>query len=137
MPSLSELRKKIKGISSTRQITKAMKMVAGARFGRAGRQRSDAVYYQTELEKAIFAFLSTGGPPQGKLARLYSIATTEKAAAPQGNVGLLVIAADKGLCGGLNTNVLRMALAISTTPSCAKPMGSRERTGNASRCCSP
>jgi F-type H+-transporting ATPase subunit gamma len=109
MPSLSELRKKIKGISSTRQITKAMKMVAGARFGRAGRQRSDAVYYRTELEKAVFAFLSMGGPPQGKLARFYSIATSEKAAAPQGNVGLFVIAADKGLCGDFNNAILREA----------------------------
>jgi F-type H+-transporting ATPase subunit gamma len=109
MPSLAELRKKIKGISSTRQITKAMKMVAGARFGRAGRQRNDAVYYQAELEKALFAFFSMAGPPRGKIARLYTIAGTEKAAVPAGKVGMFVIAADKGLCGDFNNAILREA----------------------------
>lgn len=109
MPSLAELRKKIKGISSTRQITKAMKMVAGARFGRAGRQRGDALYYQTELEKVLFAFLSLAGPPRGKLARLYSIAGAQGAAAPQGNAGVFVIAGDKGLCGDFNNAIMREA----------------------------
>jgi F-type H+-transporting ATPase subunit gamma len=107
MPSLAELRKKIKGISSTRQITKAMKMVAGARFRRAGRQRSDAVYYQAELEKVLFAFLSMAGPPRGKLARLYTIANTEKSADSTGKAGMFVIAADKGLCGDFNNAILR------------------------------
>ena len=109
MPSLAELRKKIKGISSTRQITKAMKMVAGARFGRAGRQRSDALYYQTELEKVLFGFLSLAGPPRGKLVRLYSIVGTQAAAAPQGQAGVFVIAGDKGLCGDFNNAILREA----------------------------
>jgi F-type H+-transporting ATPase subunit gamma len=109
MPSLAELRKKIKGVSSTRQITKAMKMVAGARFGRAGRQRNDVLYYQAELEKVLFAFLSMAGPPRGKLARIYTIAKTEKEASVKGNIGVFVIAADKGLCGDFNNAILREA----------------------------
>lgn len=61
MPSLSEFRKKIKGVSSTRQITQAMKIVAGARFARSARQRSDALYYQAELQKVLFTVLSLAG----------------------------------------------------------------------------
>jgi F-type H+-transporting ATPase subunit gamma len=111
MPSLSELRKKIKGISSTRQITKAMKMVAGARFSRAARANSDANYYQSELEKVLFAFLSLAGPPRAKFQRLYCI----PGAAPAedaGNIGLIVIAADKGLCGDFNNAIMREADGI-------------------------
>ena len=108
MPSLAELRKKIRGISSTRQITKAMKMVAGARFSRAARSNGDALYYQAELEKVLYAFLSLAGPPRAKLQRLYCL----PGAAPAddaGNMGLVVIAADKGLCGDFNNAVFREA----------------------------
>ncbi|MBN1129121.1 MAG: ATP synthase F1 subunit gamma [Chitinispirillaceae bacterium] len=109
MPSLAELRKKIKGISSTRQITKAMKMVAGARFGRAGRQRNDARYYEAELEKVLFAFLSLAGTPRQRIGRFYVLPGTKQDAAPDGKVGLFVIAGDKGLCGDFNNAVMREA----------------------------
>ena len=107
MPSLSELRKKIKGISSTRQITKAMKMVAGARFARSARQMNDALHYQTELEKALNEFLWLAGPSRGKYASLYRL--PGQAAEAQGNVGLIVVAGDKGLCGDFNNSTLREA----------------------------
>ena len=109
MPSLSELRKKIKGISSTRQITKAMKMVAGARFARAARAMSDALYYQAELEKVLYEFLALAGTPRGRFASLYRM---PGAAAPETagrKVGLVVVAADKGLCGDFNNSILRTA----------------------------
>jgi F-type H+-transporting ATPase subunit gamma len=110
MPSLAELRKKIKGISSTRQITNAMKMVAGARFARAGRQRSDALHYQAEVQKRIDEVLSLGGVPKGKYASLYTTPGAAAApAAPHSKVGLMVVAADKGLCGDFNNGILRAA----------------------------
>jgi F-type H+-transporting ATPase subunit gamma len=109
MPSLAELRKKIKGISSTRQITKAMKMVAGARFARAARQMNDALYYQAELEKLFFEFLSLAGPPRGKFAALYTAPGAKAAQPPQSKVALVVVAADKGLCGDFNNSILRAA----------------------------
>ncbi|MBN2035312.1 MAG: ATP synthase F1 subunit gamma [Chitinispirillaceae bacterium] len=111
MPSLSELRKKIRGISSTRQITKAMKMVAGARFSRAARANTDASYYQSELEKVLFAFLFLAGSPKAKLANLYRMPGTEKVK-DAGNVGLMVITADKGLCGDFNNSTMREADAF-------------------------
>jgi F-type H+-transporting ATPase subunit gamma len=109
MPSLAELRKKIRGISSTRQITKAMKMVAGARFGRAGRQRSDAVYYQAELEKVLSAICSLAGPPRSRMSHLYILSGSEPIGEPKGKVGLFVVSGDKGLCGDFNNAIMREA----------------------------
>jgi F-type H+-transporting ATPase subunit gamma len=109
MPSLAELRKKIKGISSTRQITKAMKMVAGARFSRAGRQMTDARYYETEVEKLLFDFLAIAGRPRGIYAALCSAAGSQGAAALKGGAGIMAVAADKGLCGDFNNGILREA----------------------------
>jgi F-type H+-transporting ATPase subunit gamma len=112
MPSLAELRKKIKGISSTRQITKAMKMVAGARFSRAARQMNDARCYETELAKLLSDFLSAVGTPKGRFSSLCLVPTKiEKGDAqpPKGKTGLFVVAADKGLCGDFNNSILREA----------------------------
>jgi F-type H+-transporting ATPase subunit gamma len=109
MPSLAELRKKIKGISSTRQITKAMKMVAGARFGRAARQRNEALYYQAELEKVLFEFLSVAGPPRPRFSRLYTLPGVKPEVVPAGKAALMVITGDKGLCGDFNNTVIREA----------------------------
>jgi F-type H+-transporting ATPase subunit gamma len=109
MPSLAELRKKIKGISSTRQITKAMKMVAGARFARAARAMNDARYYEAELAKVLYEVLALAPAPRGKFASLYR---APGAAAPENarsKVGLVVVAADKGLCGDFNNGILREA----------------------------
>jgi len=103
MPSLAELRKKIKGVSSTRQITKAMKMVAGARFARAARQMNDARYYEAELQKLLFDFLLISGKPRGRLASLCSVPGSS------GKAGIVVVAADKGLCGDFNNGILREA----------------------------
>jgi F-type H+-transporting ATPase subunit gamma len=109
MPSLAELRKKIKGISSTRQITKAMKMVAGARFARAARQRNDALYYQAELEKVVGEFLSMASSPRGRFASLYRAPGAAAPDDPKSKFALVVVAADKGLCGDFNNSILREA----------------------------
>jgi F-type H+-transporting ATPase subunit gamma len=109
MPSLAELRKKIKGITSTRQITKAMKMVAGARFSRAGRQMADARAYETEVEKLLFVFLAIAGRPRGRFAALCRVHGSQDAAIPKGKAGIMAVAADKGLCGDFNNAILRQA----------------------------
>ena len=109
MPSLAELRIKIKGITSTRQITKAMKMVAGARFARAGRQMNDARYYQEEVEKLLNGFVSLAGVPEGKFASLCTVPGDREATSPKSKSGLMVVAADKGLCGDFNNGILREA----------------------------
>jgi F-type H+-transporting ATPase subunit gamma len=109
MPSLSEFRKKIKGVSSTRQITKAMKMVAGARFARAARSMNDALHYQAELEKVTHTYLSLIG--SGRTGGLFSLFRLpgKGPVAPAGRIGVVVVAGDKGLCGDFNNTILRTA----------------------------
>ena len=109
MPSLAELRKKIKGISSTRQITKAMKMVAGARFSRAARQMNEARYYEAEIGKLLSDFLLIAGRPRGRFASFYSSSVSFGADVRRGKTGIIVVAADKGLCGDFNNGILREA----------------------------
>jgi F-type H+-transporting ATPase subunit gamma len=100
MPSLAEYRKKIQGVKSTRQITKAMKMVSGARFARAQRQATEAKKFLSEVEKALRVACS-----QRMMAR--NILPFFRPQAPAENIGLVVMTSDKGLCGSFNSNVIK------------------------------
>ncbi|MBU3724550.1 MAG: F0F1 ATP synthase subunit gamma [Burkholderiaceae bacterium] len=101
MPGSKEIRTKIKSVQNTRKITKAMEMVAASKMRKAqDRMRAGRPY--GEKIRAICSNLSHANPeyrhpfltPHGALKR----------------VGLVVVTTDKGLCGGLNTNLLRMVL---------------------------
>jgi len=99
MPSPRELRRRIRSIGGTAQITKAMQMVAASKMRKA---------QQAALTTAPFA---------RRLYRMQRTATTRAvdfthpllAARPVRRRAVILIAADKGLCGALNTNVFRMA----------------------------
>ena len=101
MPGSKEIRNKIKSVQNTRKITKAMEMVAASKMRKA-QERMRAGRPYGEKIRAICANLSHANPeyrhpfltPHGDLKR----------------VGLVVVTTDKGLCGGLNTNLLRMIL---------------------------
>ncbi|MCC6901447.1 MAG: ATP synthase F1 subunit gamma [Polyangiaceae bacterium] len=109
MANLKAIRKRIVSVKSTQKITRAMKMVAGARLNRAQQRilalRPYAVktgHVLAEVTAAANRRLEEGGggvdaePPL--LARR-----------PENNVLLLVITSDRGLCGAFNTNILRLA----------------------------
>ena len=97
-----EIRGKIKSVENTRKITKAMEMVAASKMRkaqermRAGRPYSDKI-------RNITAHLSLANPEYR--SPFMRVSETHKA------VGFIVITTDKGLCGGLNTNVLRAVTA--------------------------
>jgi F-type H+-transporting ATPase subunit gamma len=95
-----EIRGKIKSVENTRKITKAMEMVAASKMRKAqDRMRSARPY--AERIAVITANLSKANPEyRSPLMR-------EPKGAKTGNVGFIVVTTDKGLCGGLNTNVLR------------------------------
>ena len=101
MPGSKEIRNKIKSVQNTRKITKAMEMVAASKMRKA-QERMRAGRPYGEKIRAICANLSHAHPEyrhpflgnHGDLKR----------------VGLVVVTTDKGLCGGLNTNLLRMVL---------------------------
>lgn len=108
MASLGELRGKVKGIKSIQQVTKAMQLVAGARFARAQKEMTAANSLSAEAETMLYRLLHTEWKP-GRKAPLFPFLYENKRS---DKIGLLVIAGDRGLCGGFNNNVLREALAF-------------------------
>jgi F-type H+-transporting ATPase subunit gamma len=104
MASSKEIRGKIKSVQSTRKITKAMEMVAASKMKKAqDRMRASRPYVGRMLELARHLALAN---PEYHHPFLVKRPGTK-------NVGLIVVTSDKGLCGGLNTNALRLATTKS------------------------
>ena len=102
MPSLKDLRNRIKSVQSTRKITSAMKMVAAAKLRRAQEQAEAARPYAERMERML---ASVAGRLQGASGAPKLVSGTGK-----DDVHLIVVAtADRGLCGGFNTNIVRAA----------------------------
>lgn len=99
MANLRDLRRRIKSIKSTQQITKAMKAVSAARM----RKAQDAVLAARPYSKRIKGVL-------GRVAMASSGIKDPLLAVREPNkVAYIIITADRGLCGGFNSNVLRRA----------------------------
>ena len=104
MPSLKDLRNRIDSVKSTRKITKAMQMVAAAKLRRAQEEAENARPY-TERFNAVMAGLSAGATASGQGPRLL-------AGTGRDEVHLLVVmTAERGLCGGFNSSIVRLAKA--------------------------
>jgi F-type H+-transporting ATPase subunit gamma len=114
MPSLRELRRKIKSVKSTQQITKAMKMVAAARLRRAqGRilgARPFAVKMQELLSDVLHQMADVNRDRELSAEELSRVTHPLFQTRTAGSRGLLLITADKGLCGAFNSNLVRKAL---------------------------
>jgi F-type H+-transporting ATPase subunit gamma len=100
MPGSKEIRGKIKSVQNTRKITKAMEMVAASKMRRA-QERMRAGRPYVRKVRAICAHLSHATP---EYVHPFMAKRTLK------RLGLVVVTTDKGLCGGLNTNVLRQVV---------------------------
>ena len=101
MAGTKEIRLKIKSVQNTRKITKAMEMVAASKMKKAQeRMRSGRPYAQRILSIAMHAAQANAEYKHPLLTRRVEVR----------RVGAVVITTDKGLCGGLNTNVLRLVL---------------------------
>jgi F-type H+-transporting ATPase subunit gamma len=111
MASLRELRRKVKSVKSTQQITKAMKMVAAARLRRAQSRilsaRPFAVKMQDLLADILFHVADADGNGVLDGAELGHPLLARR---ESGARGLLLITADKGLCGAFNTTLIKKAL---------------------------
>jgi len=101
MPGTKEIRVKIKSVQNTRKITKAMEMVAASKMRKA-QERMRAARPYGEKIRNVAAHISHANP-EYRHPFLVPRDTVKR-------VGLIVITTDKGLCGALNTNLLRMAL---------------------------
>ena len=102
MPSLDDLRKRITSVKSTQKITKAMKMVAAAKLRKAQENAEKGRPYSEKMNNVILNL---------------SKSITDKENAPKLLVGTgeekvhlcIVLTADRGLCGGFNTNIIKKA----------------------------
>jgi F-type H+-transporting ATPase subunit gamma len=101
MPGSKEIRNKIKSVQNTRKITKAMEMVAASKMRRAQERMRMARPYGEKIRN-VAAHISHANP-EYRHPFIVERDTVKR-------VGIIVVTADKGLCGGLNTNVLRLAL---------------------------
>jgi F-type H+-transporting ATPase subunit gamma len=103
MPSLIDLRRRIRAVKSTQQITKAMKMIAASRLRRAQERVFAARPFAREMLRVL-----------NRLARRVDPSRHPLLAAPAsgGRATLVVITADKGLCGAFNTNIVKSATAF-------------------------
>jgi len=101
MPSTKEIRLKIKSVQNTRKITKAMEMVAASKMRKAQDRMRQARPYGDKIRN-IVAHLAQANPEY----RHPFVARRKELA----NVGLILVTTDKGLCGGLNTNIQRAVL---------------------------
>src|SRR5215470_5293013 len=102
MPSTKEIRLKIKSVQNTRKITKAMQMVAASKMRKAQDRMRAARPYGDKIRN-ITARLALANP---EYRHPFIVKRSETRA-----VGLILVSTDKGLCGGLNTNIQRAALA--------------------------
>jgi len=102
MAGSKEIRNKIKSVQSTRKITKAMEMVAASKMKKAqDRMRATRPYVQRTLQIAMHVAKANTEYKHPFLVKRDAVK----------RVGVIVVTTDKGLCGGLNTNVLRLLLA--------------------------
>jgi F-type H+-transporting ATPase subunit gamma len=108
MASLKAIRKRISTTKSTQKITRAMKMVAGARLARA-QSRILALRPYALKTQEILAALAAPGEETGEDAVEKQPDHPYLAARPEQNVALLVLTGDRGLCGAFNTNINKAA----------------------------
>jgi F-type H+-transporting ATPase subunit gamma len=99
---MKEIRGKIKSVQNTRKITKAMEMVAASKMRRA-QERMRAARPYADKVRAIAAHMSEAN---SEYRHPFMVSNSGAKTA-----GIILVTTDKGLCGGMNTNVLRITLA--------------------------
>ena len=98
MPSLKEIKTRIASVNSTRKITSAMKMVASSKLHHAQVMIENMLPYETLLEHILKSFIASE-------ADASNVFTQER---PVKRIALVVFSSNSSLCGGFNTNVLKL-----------------------------
>jgi F-type H+-transporting ATPase subunit gamma len=102
MPSLLDLRRRIRAVKSTQQITKAMKMISASKLRRAQERVIGARPFALQMQRVLNSVASRVDPSTHPLL-------AEREPDSESKIVLIVITADKGLCGGFNTNTIKAA----------------------------
>ena len=102
MPSLDDLKKRIKSVKSTQKITKAMKMVAAAKLRKAQESAEKGRPYSQKMQNIILNLTRSINDPQNAPKLLVGTGEDKKYLC-------VVLTADRGLCGGFNSNICKLA----------------------------
>ena len=102
MPSLLDLRRRIRAVKSTQQITKAMKMISASKLRRAQDRVVGARPFALQMQRVLNSLASRVDPASHPML-------ADRVEAADSKVLLIVVTADKGLCGGFNTNIIKAA----------------------------
>ena len=122
MPSLIDLRRRIRAVKNTQQITKAMKMVAASKLRRAQERIMSARPYAIQMQRVLSSVAGRVDPSIHPL-----LAVRERR--PDSKTLAVVVTADKGLCGSFNTNVVKAAGAFITESTMPATLGLVGRKG--------
>src|SRR5258706_7520686 len=102
MPSTRDIRRRIRSVKNTAQITKAMQMVAASKMRRAQQAAIAGRPYATLMNEVLAEVVHYAGD--------FTHPLTEKREG--GKRCVIIISSDKGLCGGLNSNLMREAVKV-------------------------
>ncbi len=102
MPSLDDLKKRIKSVKSTQKITKAMKMVAAAKLRKAQENAEKGRPYSQKMQNIILNLTKSISDPQNAPKLLVGTGIDKTHLC-------VVMTADRGLCGGFNSNICKLA----------------------------
>jgi len=105
MANLKEIRNRLASVTSTQQITKAMKMVSASKLRRAQERMMNARPYATQMQRVLSSVASRVDPSVHPLL-------TVREPNPESRTLVIVVTGDKGLCGSFNTNVIKGAGAF-------------------------
>ena len=102
MPSLDDLKKRIKSVKSTQKITKAMKMVAAAKLRKAQENAEKGRPYSQKMQNIILNLTKSINDPENAPKLLVGTGQDK-------TYLCVVLTADRGLCGGFNSNISKLA----------------------------
>ena len=105
MPSLIDLRRRVRSVKNTQQITKAMKKVAASKLRRAQERIMGARPFALQMQRVL-------GSLAGRVDASIHPLLSAREPSPTGRTLVIVVTGDKGLCGGFNTSIIKGASAV-------------------------
>ena len=122
MPSLIDLRRRVRAVKNTQQITKAMKMVAASKLRRAQEKITSARPYAVQMQHVLAGL---AGRVDESIHPLLAVRET----GPDSRTLIIVVTSDKGLCGSFNTNLNKAASQLAVKSSAPVVFGLVGRKG--------
>jgi F-type H+-transporting ATPase subunit gamma len=110
MAGIQDIRRRIRSVKNTQQVTKAMKMISAVKLRKSQERLVSLRPYATKLLEVVHGVVSRlqqdENPPTSPLAQAFLAPREEK------RIRVVVVAGDKGLCGGFNANLLKLADSV-------------------------